>query len=129
MLQQLLLLLGELSRRIDNDRDNMRSARLSTQMRNAMTGKLKIGTTLRTGRHFHTYSTIDSIYLNFCTKSGVNHRDVLFRKNNICFAREFFVSLYAYIDVQITPTSRTNGFTMALQGCGRQGPLPLKARI
>jgi hypothetical protein len=58
---------------------------------------------------------INSINLDFCPKSSVNHTNMFFGQNNVAFASKVFMSFDSDMNVQITTSTAADCFTAVFQ--------------
>ena len=73
LLEQFFLLLTKFGRRVDKYLDDMSAAGLALHVRHTVARQLEVGATLRTGRDFHPYRSINCLDIDFSSKRGINH--------------------------------------------------------
>ena len=68
---------------------------------NTMSGKFEWRARLGAGWNFHSDRTIDGFDIDFGAKSGINHRNLFFGKNDDAVTSEVFVRFDMNYDIEI----------------------------
>ena len=100
-LEEFLLLLTEIARNFDVDRDDVRATLIRAETWGAMAGKFEVGARLSAGWDLHRDFAVDSFDIDLGTKYGVNHRNCNLGKNKIILTSESFMGADADLDIEI----------------------------
>ena len=89
----------------------MRAATAAADVRYPMTGEFEVRAALCTGWNFHADSAIDRLNFDLGTECRVDHADVLIGEDQVTFAGELLVRLYAQVDVEVALGTISDRFT------------------
>ena len=95
------MLAAEVTRGFDNDGDDVGTSVAIGTEGNAVAAELEWGAGLGAGGYFHGDFAVDGLDFDFGAKGGVNHTDVLLRKNDGAFAGEVFVGFDSNANIKI----------------------------
>lgn len=98
-LEEFALFFGEFCRSINEYANNVGTAGVASEVRNAVAAELEVGATLCTSGDFHGNDAVDCFDINFGTKGSVDHIDMLFAQDKISLTSEFFVRLHPNMNV------------------------------
>ena len=114
------MLSAEVFGRFDDDGDDVGTAVAVGAEGNAVATELEWGAGLGAGGNFHGDFAVDGFDFDFGAKSGVNHADVFFGKNDGAFASEMFMRLNFDADVEVAGLSGAfgSGTTFAAEANG-----------
>ena len=101
LFEEFFLLAAEVTRSLNDDGDDVRTAVAVGTEGDAMATELEWGAGLGAGGDFHGDFAVDSFNFDFGAEGGVNHADVFFGKNDGAFASEVFVRLNFDADVEV----------------------------
>lgn len=101
LLEEVFLLLGKLGRGVYDDRDDVSAAVAVTAHDHAVAGEPKWGARLGAGGDAHGDGAVDGLYVYLATEGGVDHVDMLLGEDEVAFAGEVLVGLYADANIEV----------------------------